>query len=123
MLRMMCPLLAVGALSGCWMSKADGELLQTTAHARDQRLEQLESQARMNRQEIDGKVAELEEVLSRATLLLTRDSADVGAQVELLRGLLVRLRDTNHKEGAFALPVKLAEDPTMEAAVENSNPA
>jgi TolA-binding protein len=84
MLRSYSLLLCVG-LSGCWMSSADGEQLRTTADSRGRRIEQLEAQARVNREQIDGKVAELEDVLQRATKLLTRDSADVGAQVEQMQ--------------------------------------
>ena len=92
-LRSILPLsLLVGVLlPGCWTSAAEGEQLRTAAQARDSRLEQLEGQNRQNRQELDAKVAELQQVLDKATQLLTRDSADVGAQVEQMREQISKL--------------------------------
>jgi TolA-binding protein len=70
--------------SGCLMTQGDGEKLRTEAQARDRRLEKLETQ----RQEIDQKLTELQGLIDRATQVLERGSADVGAQVEQLRDQL-----------------------------------
>jgi TolA-binding protein len=84
-------LLCGALLPGCWTSAAEGEQLRTAAQARDARLEQLEEQNRTNRQELSEKVQELQEVIDKATQLLTRDSADVGVQVEEMRQQLASL--------------------------------
>jgi len=101
-LQFAVPLVLLSTLfTGCWTSSAEGEQLRTAAQARDARLEQLESQNRQNRQELDAKVAELQQVLDKATQLLTRDSADVGAQVqqmsEQLASLEGQLAELSHK--------------------------
>jgi TolA-binding protein len=64
------------------MTTADGDELRTQAQARDRRIEQLEDQGRKSRDENEAKLHELQGVLDRATQVLTRGSADVGAQVE-----------------------------------------
>ena len=71
-------------LSGCWVTAKQGDEMRTSADARDQRITQLEDQARLNQEQLASKVAELEDVLARATKVLHRSSADVGAQVEKL---------------------------------------
>lgn len=76
--------------SGCLMTAADGEELRTEAQARDRRIEQLE-QSRASKQEIDAKLVELQGVLDKATAVLTRGSADVGAQVEQLTNQIATL--------------------------------
>jgi TolA-binding protein len=73
------------ASSGCLMLASDGDELREQAKARDRRIEQLESQSKKNQEEIEAKLRELQGVLDRATQVLTRGSADVGAQVEQLR--------------------------------------
>lgn len=84
-------LAALWLCAGCWTSKADGDLLKSAADARDRRIEQLEEQNRVNREELAAKVRQLEEVLARATQLLTRNSADVGAQTEQMSGQVQEL--------------------------------
>jgi TolA-binding protein len=69
------------ALAGC-MTTGDGDKLRAEAQARDRRIEQLEAQSQRNREELEGKLRELQDVLDKATAVLTRGSADVGAQVE-----------------------------------------
>lgn len=80
-----CALLLATAAAGCWVSKFEGEQMQAAGRARDARLQQLEERTRGNHQELDEKVAELEDVLERATQILQRDSADVGAQIETIQ--------------------------------------
>lgn len=74
----------VSGANACWMSAADGEKLQTAAEARDRRIGEIESENREIREEAVKKIRELEDVLARATELLQRNSADVGAQVQHL---------------------------------------
>lgn len=71
--------------SGCLMLASDGDELREQAQARDRRIEQLEQQASKNQQEVDKKLAELQQVLDKATGVLTRGNADVGAQVDQMR--------------------------------------
>jgi TolA-binding protein len=71
--------------SGCLMTSSDRSKLETENKARDQRLDRLEAQSEKTREEVDAKLAELQQVIDQATQVLTRGSADVGAQVEQLR--------------------------------------
>ena len=107
-------LLCGALLPGCWTSAAEGEQLRTAAQARDTRLEQLEAQNRQNREELAGKVQELQEVLDRATQLLTRDSADVGAQVQQMTESVSRL------EGQIAEIQHKMEVMTQEMATQRA---
>ena len=84
-------MLAAVLLAGCWMSQSEGEAMQTAAQARDKRIAELAAQSRTNWAELDAKVAELESLLERATKVLTRDSADVGADVERMSEQLASL--------------------------------
>jgi TolA-binding protein len=78
-------------LSGCLMTQAEGETLRSAAEARDRRIEQLEAENRENREQFREDMEELERVLEKATQLLTRNSADVGAQVQQVRDQLAAL--------------------------------
>jgi TolA-binding protein len=79
--------LACGPVSGCLMTAAQGEELRTAQRASDTRIEQLEESS-------NQKVAELEQVLERATQVVTRNSADVGAEVQTLREQVSMLEGT-----------------------------
>ncbi len=70
------------AASGCLMLKKDGDELRTSIDAQDKRLAQLEAEVRAKNLELDAKLTELSSGMERAKSLLTRDSADVGAQVQ-----------------------------------------
>jgi TolA-binding protein len=72
-------------LGGCWVTTGDGDKIRSEAAARDLRIEQLEAQSKQSREEIDQKLKELQGLIDRATAVLERGSADVGAQVEQLR--------------------------------------
>lgn len=85
---LLVPLLLAG---GCLMTSADRNKIQTENQARDQRLAQLEARSQKAREEIDAKLAELQSVIDQATQVLTRGSADVGAQVEQLRAQVASL--------------------------------
>lgn len=71
-------------LGGCWVSKFEGEQMQLAARSRDERLNDLEARTRVGHEQLDSKLIELEDVLGRATQVLQRSSADVGAQIETL---------------------------------------
>ena len=78
-----------GGLSGCflWTSADDGATLRTRADAVEARVTELETTEETFRADVENahsKVAEIEDVLARATELLTRNSADTGALVEAL---------------------------------------
>jgi TolA-binding protein len=77
-------LLACSALSGCFMSASDGDKLVAEAKARDERISTLEERS-------EQKARELEDLLQRATAVVTRNSADAGAQVEAMREQLAKL--------------------------------
>ncbi len=78
-----------GGLSGCflWTSADEGATLRTRADAVEARVTELEATEESFRGDVEtahSKVLEIEDVLARATELLTRNSADTGAQVEAL---------------------------------------
>jgi hypothetical protein len=63
-------------------------------------------------------------VTKRAELVIEADyQPDVSAEVELLRGLLVRLGSSETRNEAFDPPVKLAEGPDIMEAPDESTPA
>ena len=100
-------LLAVASflLSGCFFftTRDDGEhLKQEVQHLQD-RLVKLEAEAGANRTELEEMIARaqeqvesLDETLSKATRVLARNSADFGAEMEILRN------DINQSQGAVA---------------------
>ena len=77
--------------SGCLMTASAGDKLRREAQNRDKRLESLEAQANKNQLEVDQKLGELQQVLDRATGVLTRGNADVGAQVDQMRNQLATM--------------------------------
>jgi TolA-binding protein len=101
LVRTSLPLLLALAGSGCLMLASDGDELRTQAQARDRRIEQLEAQAAKNQQDVDQKLAELQTVLDKATAVLTRGNADVGAQVDQMRQAISTMEgsldETRHK--------------------------
>jgi len=68
---------SIGA-SGCWTSRADGDSLRRDVDALKR---ELSSDIRKANQER----AKLQQIMEQATALLTRNNADVGAQVERLQ--------------------------------------
>jgi TolA-binding protein len=73
--------LALGS-SGCLMMKKDGDALAEANQKNEQRVAQLEAEVRAKDLAMQAKLAELQQGLERTRALLTRDSADVGAQVQ-----------------------------------------
>lgn len=68
-----------GLLSACYMTKSDATQ-RFDEQKRD--IEALQAEVRANHLALGAKLKEVEEGLERARSLLTRDSADVGAQVQ-----------------------------------------
>ena len=80
------------SLTGCWTSASTGEQLQQQAQERDKRIARLEASMQATGAQLDSKVAQLEELLQRATDLLARNSADHGAKVEEVQQQLAALQ-------------------------------
>jgi TolA-binding protein len=78
------PLALSFASSGC-LTTGDGDEIRAKARESDRRIVQLEQQSEQSRRDMDAKLAELQSVIDKATAVLTRGSADVGAQVEQMR--------------------------------------
>jgi TolA-binding protein len=98
--------------AGClWTSHAEGKKLRALTGEHDQRLTKLEAGLRTERETLHAavgsaqlKVQQLEEVLERATAVVTRNSADTGAlvqelqtQIASLEGQIAELRNTNEQ--------------------------
>jgi len=66
---------------GCWTSASAGDQLRIAGQERDGRINKLASEAEGDRE----RVAELEKILEQSRSLLTRDSADRGAQLDQLQ--------------------------------------
>ena len=82
--------IASAALSACWTSASDGDALR--ARVRD-----IEEGQASQREGLQGeianaqtKMAQLEEVLGRATTVVQRASADTGAQVDQLQQQVIQ---------------------------------
>lgn len=112
-------LVAVGGsfLGACWTTAADGASMRS-------RLTELEQNQASQREELETEIAtaqtkvqELEDVLGRATKLVTRNSADTGAQVETLQqqmmaieGQLAELRHEAERQQAAMQEQQTATD-------------
>src|SRR5262245_17918053 len=66
-------------LGACYMTKSDAE---QRFQAQNRQIEALHAEVRANHLALGAKLKELEDGLERSRALLTRDSADVGAQVQ-----------------------------------------
>ena len=82
---------ASAGLSACWTSAADGEALRTRVREMEQGQETQREELQSEISNAQTKVQELEEVLGRATKVVTRASADTGAQVEQLQQQVMAL--------------------------------
>jgi len=79
-------------LSGCLYTQARGELVEAELRKHQERIRELEVQVVNQREELaaenrsaSDKIAELRDVIREATEIVTRNSADVGADVEALK--------------------------------------
>jgi len=78
-------------LSACFTSAADGESLRRSVRQLEQGQETQREELQAEISHASTKVQELEDVLERATKLVTRASADTGAQVEQLQQQVMAL--------------------------------
>ncbi|WP_083458300.1 tetratricopeptide repeat protein [Sandaracinus amylolyticus] len=90
--------LAAGSalLSACWATTERFDRLAARVQSLETRSASLETDVGAQVEHAKTKVAELEQVLERATQVVTRSSADTGAQVEALQEQIAR------QEGAIA---------------------
>lgn len=84
-------LVAVGGsfLGACWTTAADGSLMRSRITELERGQEEQRENLASEIENAQTKVRELEDVLDRATKLVTRNSADTGAQVESLQQQLM----------------------------------
>jgi TolA-binding protein len=75
---------AILVTAGCY-SKSAGERLAREAADRERRIVSLEEGMSAERAAMETKMAELERVLEQATSVVTRNSADIGTEVQRLR--------------------------------------
>jgi TolA-binding protein len=75
-------LIASCLASGCFMTKQDGAELRTAADENEKRIAELEAEMRAKQLALESRLAEVQQGLESARALLTRDSADVGVQVQ-----------------------------------------
>jgi len=95
--------LPVGSLAGClWTSAADGDALRRRTSDHEVRVTKLEQGLEHEREQLHGEVEQLHSVLQEATSVVTRNSADTGAQVQqmqeqlaTLNGQIEELRNAN----------------------------
>lgn len=76
---------ASASMSACWTSASEGAALRRRVHEIEQGQATHSEELRSEIANAQTKVLELEEVLDRATKVVTRASADTGAQVEQLQ--------------------------------------
>lgn len=94
---------ATGAgLAGCFTSAADGNRLTSRVGDHERRVTKLEAGLASERQQLRTEIDQLHTVLHEATDVVTRNSADTGAQVQHLQeqlaqldGQIAELRNTN----------------------------
>ena len=77
-------LLLAASLVGCGYPKADGEALRKEVDA-------LKQQLQTNREAAKQERAKLQKVMEQVTSLLTRNNADVGAQVERMQTKIAKM--------------------------------
>lgn len=98
MSRIALPLLLAAFASGCLYTRARGERMETELRNQRESISALDAQINEQREALESenreaseKVAELREVIREATEIVTRNSADVGADVEVLKGKLAQI--------------------------------
>lgn len=78
-------------LAACWTSASEGEDLRRRVRSLEQGQSDQQQELRSQIETAQTKVTELEDVLQRATKVVTRASADTGAQVEQLQRQVMAL--------------------------------
>lgn len=112
--------------TSCYMSRAEGEGLRKEIVA-------LEAELNTNIQKANQERLRLQKVLEQATLLLTRNSADVGAQVERLQAKVdkltgaveeqqTKLNDLSQKFNDFQARVDVKLEGLSRDSAQNTNP-
>lgn len=103
----MACVLALGGtvLAACWTTAADGDALRRRVDDLEQGQESQRTELATQLDGAQTKMAQLEDVLDRATKVVQRASADTGAQVETLQqqvmtleGQLAELRDEVNRQ-------------------------
>jgi len=121
----------VGALSllgtpGCWTTRQDGQALR-----RD--VEVLKKELSLNIERAQKERVKLQKIMEKATALLTRNSADVGAQVERIQAKVDRLvgwrdetdralKELNQTFGDWKAKVDVKLEGLSGQSVGNKNP-
>jgi TolA-binding protein len=115
--------------SGCLYTQARGERVESELRQQRELITALDAQINLQRESLEtenreatAKIGELREVIREATEIVTRNSADVGADVEILKarlaqveGLLEELK--HHVETAGATSAE--RDAQLEAQIRN----
>lgn len=101
MRRLVALSLASSLLGGCflWTTRGEGDELEERGNEHEGRLQNLEDGIRAERTQLTEEVAhaktqvaELESVIAKATQVVTRNSADLGLEVQELREQLGRIQ-------------------------------
>jgi TolA-binding protein len=98
MVRTLSALMVSVLFCGCLYTQARGEQLEAELRRQREMLAALDTQINQQRElleaenrEAAARVGELREVIREATEIVTRNSADVGADVEILKGRLAQV--------------------------------
>ncbi len=124
-------------LSGCflWTTRGEGDTLIQESQERDERISQLEAGAREERERLQAelerartKIAELEQVLERATRVVTRNSADLGAevaetrqQIAVLEGAIAEVRNSTETNQRELTKARLDLDKRLDVLARRAN--
>jgi len=135
--RLVWMVMASTTLSGCflWTTRGEGDTLLQESQERDERITQLEAGAREERERLEQelerartKIAELEQVLERATRVVTRNSADLGAevaeirqQIAALEGSIAEVRNTTETNRRDLNKTRLDLDKRLDVLARRSN--
>ncbi len=90
--------------SGCWVTTEQGARIQQANDSQDRAIETLRDEITADREQLAGKMAQLERLTKSAASVVTRDNADRGVMLEqmqerisLLEGQLAELRHSLEK--------------------------
>jgi TolA-binding protein len=98
MFRLFLTLLLAALAGGCLYTQSRGEQLEAELRRQREMIAALDTQINQQRESLEvenreaaAKVGELREVIREATEIVTRNSADVGADVEVLKARLAQV--------------------------------